>query len=253
MCRLVGILLTIPFLVPLLGPVPLNAQENDCVGCHEENSPGIVADWRASRHSQMGVDCATCHRGAHTTAGTPDETGMPTAETCAMCHQNRVDEFIGTAHTIDREGGIGTTGGQEFQVVIVACADPDLIYRTPGRLLTRLIPRGASIFILDLDAQTVRSRRQDLRTDRRLVDRLKAYRHIALALDLPRRCTGQPPIGWRLRNRARSSAMQRVTSTQTGTMTLWAGGSGGTSGLPSPQRGSMPREGLSRPRALGPR
>ena len=100
MRRLVGVLLTIPLLFPFLGSDRLTAQESDCVACHVENSPGIVADWRASRHSQMGVDCATCHRGAHTTAGTADETGMPTPETCAMCHKNRVDEFMAGKHAL---------------------------------------------------------------------------------------------------------------------------------------------------------
>ncbi len=36
-----------------------------CVDCHSNISPGQVRDWEASKHSEMGVSCDTCHGDAH--------------------------------------------------------------------------------------------------------------------------------------------------------------------------------------------
>ena len=44
------------------------AQEADCVACHEKETPGIVADWRASSHSIVDLDCSGCHGAEHVTA-----------------------------------------------------------------------------------------------------------------------------------------------------------------------------------------
>jgi hypothetical protein len=64
-----------------------------CTQCHLELTPNIVSDWRLSRHSQAGVDCATCHGNAHTSADDVAEAAIPTPETCAPCHQERVNQF----------------------------------------------------------------------------------------------------------------------------------------------------------------
>ena len=54
----------------------------------------------------------------------------------------------------------------------------------PGRLYLKLLPKNAKIFILDLDAAIARDRRADLRTDRHLEERLKAYQVLAKDLSL---------------------------------------------------------------------
>ena len=32
-----------------------------CVECHAKETPGIVADWKNSRHAHVGVSCMDCH------------------------------------------------------------------------------------------------------------------------------------------------------------------------------------------------
>jgi len=51
---------------PATPPVPSHAASKApaggvCVKCHKSVSPGVVADWQASKHAQNDVDCATCH------------------------------------------------------------------------------------------------------------------------------------------------------------------------------------------------
>jgi hypothetical protein len=64
-----------------------------CVDCHGKVTPGIVADWKASRHFENGVECATCHGAAHATAEDAARALIPTPETCAPCHADRVAQF----------------------------------------------------------------------------------------------------------------------------------------------------------------
>ena len=49
----------------LLSPVLARASADACVECHSKQSPGIVGDWKISKHSASGVDCTACHGEAH--------------------------------------------------------------------------------------------------------------------------------------------------------------------------------------------
>jgi len=67
----------------------------------------------------------------------------------------------------------------------VALDDRSLHRQLPGKLYLSLIPRNASVFVLDLDGATIRARRQDLQVDRRLDARLSMFRRVAADLGLP--------------------------------------------------------------------
>ena len=41
-------------------PAP-SAESRACVTCHEQKTPGIVAQWRQSKHAIPGVSCFECH------------------------------------------------------------------------------------------------------------------------------------------------------------------------------------------------
>jgi hypothetical protein len=69
--------------------------------------------------------------------------------------------------------------------LMVAFDEPDLHSRRPGSLYRRLLPNDAMIGVLDLDALTIRARRADLRSDRRLEFRLSLFRQLAAAFSLP--------------------------------------------------------------------
>jgi thymidylate kinase len=66
----------------------------------------------------------------------------------------------------------------------VAIGDERLHLRLPGRLYTALIPRDAAVAILDLEIETVHGRRPELRSDRQLGNRLRAFRTLASDLAL---------------------------------------------------------------------
>jgi len=64
-----------------------------CVACHRKTSPSIVADWKASRHSSLGVGCTDCHGSDHTTKDDAAKAKLPTPETCGQCHEAQVAGF----------------------------------------------------------------------------------------------------------------------------------------------------------------
>jgi hypothetical protein len=76
------------------------AAAEPCVDCHQKVTPGAVADWQASRHSQSGVECSTCHGSAHTTAADAAKAQIPTPDTCAVCHETQVAQFKKGKHAL---------------------------------------------------------------------------------------------------------------------------------------------------------
>jgi hydroxylamine dehydrogenase len=75
-------------------------QAQDCIQCHKTVTPGIVADWQISKHSQNDVTCATCHGDGHTSAADVAEVAIPTPQTCAVCHDAKVAQFSKGKHAL---------------------------------------------------------------------------------------------------------------------------------------------------------
>jgi len=84
------------FLLGLLVASIALAQE--CVDCHKKVTPNIVSDWQLSKHSQNDVDCSVCHGDQHSSALDVAEVEIPTPQTCALCHQIRVQQFTDGKH-----------------------------------------------------------------------------------------------------------------------------------------------------------
>ena len=61
-------------------------EDSACVECHDDMNPGIVEQFRASKHGASGLDCSICHGSEHTGPDNADMAAMPTLETCQMCH-----------------------------------------------------------------------------------------------------------------------------------------------------------------------
>ena len=69
----------------------IHAQE--CVNCHKKINPNIVSDWQLSKHSQNDVDCSVCHGDKHKDSSDVANVQIPTPDTCADCHEERVEQF----------------------------------------------------------------------------------------------------------------------------------------------------------------
>ena len=65
----------------------------DCVSCHKKVTPNIVSDWKLSKHSQNDVDCSICHGEEHKDSYDVAKVQIPTPDTCANCHEERVEQF----------------------------------------------------------------------------------------------------------------------------------------------------------------
>ncbi|MHA2621474.1 MAG: multiheme c-type cytochrome [bacterium JZ-2024 1] len=79
-------------------PAVSRSDNSACVNCHQNETPGIVNDWRISKHSQNGVDCSVCHGDEHTSATDVAKARIPTPDTCGMCHGERVAQFKAGKH-----------------------------------------------------------------------------------------------------------------------------------------------------------
>jgi hypothetical protein len=69
-----------------------------CVECHKKVTPGIVNDWRISKHFQNKIDCSECHGDQHKSAQDVAKVKIPTPDTCALCHEARVKQFKAGKH-----------------------------------------------------------------------------------------------------------------------------------------------------------
>jgi hypothetical protein len=75
----------------------------------------------------------------------------------------------------------------------LAFKDPGFHRIRPGSLYLRLLPNQAAVIVLDLDGETIRLRRPDLVSDRRLEARLRAYSQLAAELQFPF-LSSAPPV-----------------------------------------------------------
>lgn len=80
------------FVAPAASEVP------DCVSCHDQATPLVVMDWRASRHAQEGIGCDGCHKGDHRTAVDSGNLTTVTAQTCGGCHERQMLQFSAGKH-----------------------------------------------------------------------------------------------------------------------------------------------------------
>jgi hydroxylamine dehydrogenase len=74
------------------------ANAETCVECHQKISPGIVKEWQASKHSTNGVGCEVCHSDTHNAMEDAGSTPLPTPDTCAQCHKEKVAQFMAGKH-----------------------------------------------------------------------------------------------------------------------------------------------------------
>ncbi len=74
------------------------AYAQQCVDCHKKVTPNIVSDWQISKHSQNEVTCSICHGELHKDQDDADKVQIPTPETCADCHEERVEQFKAGKH-----------------------------------------------------------------------------------------------------------------------------------------------------------
>jgi len=87
-------------LVPALALACSGLFAEDCLTCHKKVTPNIVTDWQISRHSQNDVDCSTCHGTLHMTSEDFAKTEIPTPDTCANCHEEKVAQFKKGKHAL---------------------------------------------------------------------------------------------------------------------------------------------------------
>ena len=64
-----------------------------------QRTPGVVKDWRESRHAAMGLGCDTCHGTDHQSASDVAKVHIPTPETCGTCHDQQLTQFMRGKHS----------------------------------------------------------------------------------------------------------------------------------------------------------
>ena len=90
---------------PTLRSVPTSLSEASaaCVECHETSMPGLVKEWRYSRHFAASVGCFECHGAQAGDADAFDHNGYTIAEVvspkdCSRCHINEFTQFEASHH-----------------------------------------------------------------------------------------------------------------------------------------------------------
>lgn len=84
---------------PAVEAVAAGAQRSDlCLDCHRNVAPNLVRDFEQSKMYQAGLSCSNCHGSDHTTPDDVAEAKLPTPQTCAQCHPQRVEQFSRGKH-----------------------------------------------------------------------------------------------------------------------------------------------------------
>ncbi|MFQ6674899.1 MAG: multiheme c-type cytochrome, partial [Fidelibacterota bacterium] len=151
--------MSIKSIIPVLGILflisPLRA-DRDCIQCHLEVTPNIVADWQISLHSENDIDCATCHGSRHTTARDVRQADIPTPETCGECHETQVEQFSRGKHAFAwaAMNAMPTTHWKPMQLIegMKGCGGCHKIGLKTEKEIDRLKEQGAGFGIASCDA-----------------------------------------------------------------------------------------------------
>ncbi len=74
-------------------------EESTCIECHKKVTPGIVQQFLDGKMGQSDeVDCSTCHGDKHQKMDDANLAEIPTPETCADCHEEKVEQFKAGKH-----------------------------------------------------------------------------------------------------------------------------------------------------------
>ncbi len=78
---------------------------NACVTCHQRTTPGIIEQYSRSSMAAANVTCQNCHEVEAGYPGSQEHEGshiltVPTTAKCATCHQDEVDQFNMSRHSL---------------------------------------------------------------------------------------------------------------------------------------------------------
>jgi hydroxylamine dehydrogenase len=95
--------------VGLVPEIPMTAAESarfeaenaECLSCHENASPTMVQDYRFSQKAKAGVKCESCHSdNPDISVGQEGHRSLPTPETCGACHPNQYQGHRENRHSL---------------------------------------------------------------------------------------------------------------------------------------------------------
>ncbi len=80
----------------------------ECIACHKDKNPGIIADWKDSRHAHVGVSCIDCHGKEKDSPMAYQCEGIEGTDsyisvlvppsTCGRCHAREQEQFNESGH-----------------------------------------------------------------------------------------------------------------------------------------------------------
>lgn len=82
----------------------LSEEGKACISCHQQISPGPVADWKESRHAHAGISCIDCHQVeedspmAYRHADTVPVSTLVSPAVCGRCHVDAKKQFDASGH-----------------------------------------------------------------------------------------------------------------------------------------------------------
>jgi len=133
----------------------VSAEGEKCLACHEPSSPGIVAQWRASRHAAAGVDCYSCHQANPDDPATFEHNGkkiavIVTPKYCARCHEPEMKEFEASHHagagafmgSLDNVLGEVVEGAPAAISGCMQCHGSTVVYLGEGKFNPATWPNG---------------------------------------------------------------------------------------------------------------
>jgi hypothetical protein len=100
----------------------VSGSNKSCVNCHQETTPGIVKQWKESKHSHSGIGCYDCHKAEDSDPDViahydgPKISTIVSPKDCATCHSKVYEEFANSHHA---QGGaiLGSLDNELAEVV----------------------------------------------------------------------------------------------------------------------------------------
>jgi len=81
----------------------ITAENKKCIDCHQSMTPGLVQQWKESKHSHSGIGCYNCHKAEEGDIDGMKHNGFFIAtivspKDCSNCHSKQFDEFTSSHH-----------------------------------------------------------------------------------------------------------------------------------------------------------